>query len=166
MGRLMIGFNKKWKGVAAVEMAMVLPVLLILCLGITELGRALYQYEGLVKAGRGAVRYLTQQDLNNQSAFEAASEVAKFLAVCGKKTCSTNDNDSTLIPGLTYKDYNKGKIKIEKYPNVDTGGGGVSLVSVVIGAGGSEVKFTSIFPWMIPSFNFSKITITMAYSTV
>ena len=38
------------RGVAAVEMAIVLIPMLVLCFGVLEIGRALYLYNGLVKS--------------------------------------------------------------------------------------------------------------------
>jgi Flp pilus assembly protein TadG len=46
------------RGVAAIEMAIALPVLLLLLMGTAELGRAFYQYNTLTQSLRGAVRYL------------------------------------------------------------------------------------------------------------
>lgn len=42
------------------ETALVLPVLLILLLGLVELGRALHAYHALEKAVRGAARYVAR----------------------------------------------------------------------------------------------------------
>lgn len=49
------------KGVALVEFALVLPLLLALTLLATELGRAVYRYNTTAKAVRDAVRYLSVQ---------------------------------------------------------------------------------------------------------
>jgi Flp pilus assembly protein TadG len=49
------------KGVALVEFALVLPMLLLLSLLATELGRAVYRYNTAAKAVRDAVRYLAVQ---------------------------------------------------------------------------------------------------------
>jgi Flp pilus assembly protein TadG len=48
-------------GVALVEFALVLPLLLLLSLMATELGRAVYRYNTAAKAVRDAVRYLSVQ---------------------------------------------------------------------------------------------------------
>jgi hypothetical protein len=45
-------------GVAMVEFAIVLPLLLMMLFGITELGRALYQQNSLYKAVESGARYL------------------------------------------------------------------------------------------------------------
>ncbi len=47
-------------GSVLVEFAIVLPLLVMLLLGITELGRALYQLNGLTKAAVGGARYLAR----------------------------------------------------------------------------------------------------------
>jgi Flp pilus assembly protein TadG len=49
------------KGVALIEFALVLPLLLILALISAELGRAVYRYNTTAKVVRDAARYLSMQ---------------------------------------------------------------------------------------------------------
>ena len=49
------------QGVALVEFALILPLLLILTFMTTEFGRALYEYNTVTKSVRDAVRYLSFQ---------------------------------------------------------------------------------------------------------
>lgn len=53
--------NKRQKGVALVEFALILPFLLLLSMITTEFGRAMYQYNTLTKSVRDAARYLSLQ---------------------------------------------------------------------------------------------------------
>jgi Flp pilus assembly protein TadG len=53
--------NRKQKGVALVEFALVLPLLLLMTFVVTEYSRALYQYNVLTKSVRDAARYLSSQ---------------------------------------------------------------------------------------------------------
>lgn len=142
-------------GVAAVELALIMVPMLVLCFGIVEIGRALYYYDGLVKATRGAARYLTQQNLNDTASYNAAVAIAKSLAICGKKSCTTSD--PKLVLGLD----NPSQVTVTSYPTVLTGEGSVSLISVNI----ASVNFTSFLPYGIASFTFSPVKITMAWST-
>lgn len=48
------------RGAAMVEFAMVLPILIMLLFGITELGRALYQQSNLYKAVTSGARYMAR----------------------------------------------------------------------------------------------------------
>jgi Flp pilus assembly protein TadG len=48
---------RRQRGLAAVEFAIVAPVLLLLMLAVAEFGRALYQYNTLSKAVRDSARY-------------------------------------------------------------------------------------------------------------
>ncbi|MBS3996939.1 MAG: pilus assembly protein [Hydrogenophaga sp.] len=156
------------RGVAAVEMAIILIPMLVLCFGITELGRALYQYNGLVKSVRGAVRYLSQQSLANPSDGETADGLrlkARSLALCGDINCS---GKPALVPNLTLD-----MISVcdalscpATHANVPTGEGTTSLASVRIGAGGTPFPFTSLVPWVVPNIAFGPITVTMVASTI
>ena len=47
------------KGVELVEFALILPLLLLICLGVIEFGRAYYTYNILTKAVRDGARYLS-----------------------------------------------------------------------------------------------------------
>jgi Flp pilus assembly protein TadG len=53
--------NKRQKGVAIVEFALVLPFLLLLTFITTEYGRAIWQYNTVTKSVRDAARYLSTQ---------------------------------------------------------------------------------------------------------
>lgn len=158
--------QRKQQGVAAIELAIVLIPMLILCFGIVELGRALYLYNGLVKATRGAARYLTAQSLASPPAGETANSIrlkAKSLAVCGQQDCS--GDVAPLVPDLTLA-----QVSIcdslscpGTHASVTTGQGTVNLVSVTIGGPNAEpYTFTSLAPWGIPDITFSPVTTTMA----
>ena len=163
-------------GVAAVELALIIGPMLIMAFGITELGRALYQYNIVVKASRDAVRYLAQQDLANLSNAEltVVHDTTKALAVCGKTSCT---NAVPLLPELT-----TAKVSLCDYTDpvtgnprksVLTGQGTVDVVTVLIGdtcdrvAGSTRdntkiVHFFSLVPFFIPDINFSPVKTTMA----
>jgi Flp pilus assembly protein TadG len=53
--------NPRQRGVALVELALITPLLLILTFITTEFGRAMYEYNLVVKSTRDAVRYLSVQ---------------------------------------------------------------------------------------------------------
>ncbi|WP_322272953.1 TadE/TadG family type IV pilus assembly protein [Hydrogenophaga sp.] len=155
------------RGAAAVEMAIIIVPMVTLCFGITELGRALYQYNGLVKATRGAARYLSQQNLASPAAGQTADGIrtnARSLALCGAFDCASRP---PLVTNLTIA-----MISVcdpvscaATHANVSTGEGTTSLVSVVIGSGDNRFAFTSLVPLIIPSINFGPVGITMAAST-
>lgn len=156
----------KHRGVAAVELALILPVMLILVFGITEIGRALFQYNGLVKATRGAARYLEQQDLANLSAsttptLDEVYATTKALTVCGKENCAGQE---PLVTGLstaqvTLCDY---LTCAATHRGVLTGQGTVDLVTVTIGGSGDlAFSFKSMMSYVIPDITFSAIKTTM-----
>jgi len=62
-----VGFKRAQRGIAAIEMAITLPVLLLLLVGTAELGRAFYQYNALTKSIRTAVRYLADHAIDDTS---------------------------------------------------------------------------------------------------
>lgn len=71
--------KNKQSGVAIVEFALVLPLLLILTFITTEFGRALYQYNILTKSVRDAARYLSVQIPGDTTKYS----IAKNLVVYG-----------------------------------------------------------------------------------
>lgn len=88
------GARERQRGVAAVEFAILLiPLLLMLC-GVAEFGRAIYQYDALTKATRGATRYLSQFSPDD-AGYPAAQ--AKCMAVHGNTGCT----GAPLVVGLS-----------------------------------------------------------------
>jgi Flp pilus assembly protein TadG len=82
--------TKHQRGVAIVEFALILPMLLIMTFITTEFGRALYQYNTVAKSVRDAVRYLSVQTPGTHMA-EAANLVV-FGNIAG--------TGAPLAPGL------------------------------------------------------------------
>ncbi|NWL75553.1 pilus assembly protein TadG [Pseudomonas taiwanensis] len=64
MGRRQFKGSGVQRGVAMVEFAITLPLLLLLLLVIGEFGRMLYQYNSLLQAGRDAGRYIASKAWN------------------------------------------------------------------------------------------------------
>ena len=85
----------KQTGVALVEFALILPLLLILTFVTTEYSRALFQYNILTKSVRDAARYLSVYD----STDTLKHAIAKNLVVYGKP--SVTESDSPLVIGLS-----------------------------------------------------------------
>jgi Flp pilus assembly protein TadG len=83
--------NGKQRGVAIIEFALMLPMLLVLMMIVTELGRAIMDFGTLVKSVRDAARYLSVQTPGTKIT------EAKNLVVYGNPAGS----GSPLVPGLT-----------------------------------------------------------------
>lgn len=88
--------QKAMCGAVAVEFALLLIPMLMLALGAAEFGRALYQYNTLVKATRDSVRHLSHLNPTGIGYSQAQTE-AKCLAVYGNTGCT----GQALTPGLT-----------------------------------------------------------------
>jgi Flp pilus assembly protein TadG len=137
-------------GVAAIELALLLPVLLTLMFGATELGRAIYSYNTLAKTVRDGVRHLSQHGPGDVT----IQAQARCLAVFGNLDCS----GTPVAPGLT-----TGQIALcdslscADHAAQATGSGVVNLVSVsVVG-----YSFNSVVEFVIPDLNFNSIRSTM-----
>ena len=91
------------RGVALVEFAFVLPLLLVLSLTSAELGRAVYRYNTTAKVVRDAVRYLSAQTPNDP----VATAHARNLIVYGNVAGSGVPLDSALaaanVPAPTWQ---------------------------------------------------------------
>jgi Flp pilus assembly protein TadG len=144
---------KNQSGVAAVEMALLLGPLLLLAFGVTELGRAVYQYNTLAKAVRDGARYLSQYEPGNA---ERAAQ-ARSLVVCGAIVCSADRKP--LVSGMT-SSYVQVHDRISDpglYNLQSTGRGALNLVRVEV----RGFTFRSLIPSFIPDVQFSPIHTTM-----
>lgn len=144
--------TRKQSGMAAVEMALLLPFLFVLAFGLTELGRAVYQYNTLAKAVRDGARHLSQYAPGDATRITEA----KQLVLCG-----TTDScaDSRLVPGmsLSYIYVYDRTTDPTHYNLQETGRGTVNLVRVEV----SGFPFQSMVPRLIPSITFGRIHATM-----
>lgn len=84
-------------GTQMIEFAIVLPILLLLFAGATELGRMFHQYTTLSKATRAGSRYLsTVQSVSGSTAN------AKNIVLCGNAAgCGGQNQPAVIVPGLT-----------------------------------------------------------------
>ncbi len=84
--------KNRQSGVALVEFALILPLLLVLTFSVVELGRAIYQFNTITKSVRDAVRYLSTQTPGTGIA------EARNLIVYGSPSASGR---TPLVIGLT-----------------------------------------------------------------
>lgn len=138
-------------GVAAVEFGLLLPLLILMIFGTTELGRAIYSYNTLDKTVRDAGRHLSQHGPGDA----AIAAQARCLAVHGTTDCS----GPTVAPGLT-----TGMVTIcdaaacpGSHANVSTGLGSVNLVTIGI----QGYLYNSLVEFVIPDMTFNNISFTM-----
>lgn len=93
------------QGLAMVEFAIALPLLLLLLLALGEFGRMLYHYNNLLQANRDAVRYLAGQAWNaNLGQAEVSNELAsrtRNIAVYGVPVAQAGNE---VVPGLSTGD--------------------------------------------------------------
>lgn len=120
--------NKPQRGVAILEFALVLPLLLVMTFIVTEFGRAIYQYNTLAKSVRDAARYLSVQTPNTHI------DQARNLVVYGK--VAVTDADTPLAPGLTVANV--------PAPTWQASGAAPVISSVTVRISG--YTFQSIFP--------------------
>jgi Flp pilus assembly protein TadG len=90
-----------------VEFAIMLPILMILFAGATEVGRLFYTYTSLAKATKVGARYLSTQvtiDTSNTACGTAGSVCAnaRNLVICGNAAgCGGSGQPAAIVRGLT-----------------------------------------------------------------
>jgi Flp pilus assembly protein TadG len=87
------------RGTQMVELAIVLPILLVLFAVAGEMGRLYFMNTTLAKSTRLAARYLTTVPLNTNANILLYYTNAKNLAVYGK--VAPGINDKPIVPGMT-----------------------------------------------------------------
>ena len=139
------------RGVAAVEMGLVLIPLVVLLFGITEFGRAIYLYNTIAKATRDGARHLSSQGPGE------AAEIGKAqcLVVYGNGSCS----GSPLVPGLS-----TAQVSVCDATNCASthaaqpiGSGVINLVTVTV----TGYAFASMMPLVVPNIVFNDVSTTM-----
>jgi len=95
--------KQKQFGVALVEFALVLPVLLVLTFTVTEFGRALYQYNILTKSVHDAARYLSMQTPGSAAAITAARNLVVYGNTAGTGTPLALGLTTSNVPDPTWQ---------------------------------------------------------------
>lgn len=87
-------FRRDEQGVQLLEIAIVIPILLVMFAGIAEFGRYFYEYTTLAKASRLGARYLASKSVNSEIDYKA---IAKNIVVYGNAA----GTGSAILDGLT-----------------------------------------------------------------
>lgn len=87
-------FRRDEQGVQLLELAIVLPILMLLFASVAEFGRYFYEYTTVAKGARVGARYLASKSVMSSTAWQAN---AKNLVVYG----NTAGNGTPILPGLT-----------------------------------------------------------------
>ena len=143
--------RSRTRGVAAVELALLLSPLVLMVFGTTELGRAIYSYNTLDKTVRDAARHLSQHGPGDAT----IADEARCLAVYGTTDCS----GTPVAPGLTTAMVSicDATLCPGTHANQLTGLGSVNLVTASI----QNYPYTSVVTFVVPSMSFNNIAVTL-----
>ena len=89
------------RGSSIVELAIIFPILLLLFVGVAEIGRLFYTYTTLAKATKMGARFLTTEkdaETKTDSVKLQVKARAANLVVCGFENCT---GKTPILPGLT-----------------------------------------------------------------
>lgn len=139
------------RGVAAVELALLLLPLVLLALGGAELGRAIHTFNTLDKAVRDAARHLSQHGPGDA----VIAQQARCLAAHGSLDCS----GAALAPGLQASAVVicDAVVCADTHAAQATGQGAVNLVSATL----RGYSWTSAVSLVLPELTFRDIGVTM-----
>jgi Flp pilus assembly protein TadG len=104
--------KRKMRGVAVIEFAIVLPLLVLIVTGLIEYGRLMWNYNALAKASRDAARYLSTVDAN-----DLANEASQNNSTANKMV-----RDAALSAGLDITGLSIA-ISCDDIPNCSTASG-------------------------------------------
>lgn len=93
-------YRRECRGIATLEMAIALPVLLFLMMATVEIGRLLAQYDALTKSVRGAARYLASNALLGTTGVVNISPQVQSATANLAVTGNVNGTGRPLLPGL------------------------------------------------------------------
>jgi len=150
--------KQRQQGLAVVEFAIILPVIVLIALGVTELGRGLYQYNTLTKSVRDGVRYLSDVAIGPLGTVDIGPYTTNTqnLVVYG----DVDGGTTPVLPGLTTGDVSVTAVA------VTLPGGGITTNHVQVSA---DFTFVPLFPAlsalgysMVPTMSASSIERAMA----
>lgn len=105
--------RREMRGVAVVEFALLISLLLIVVAGIVEFGRTFWYYDALTKATRDGARYLSMTRVSATVALDAAAE-------SNAKTMVKNAADMAKVPNFLLADATVDCLEIVDPDNPDT----------------------------------------------
>jgi Flp pilus assembly protein TadG len=88
------------RGIATVELAIALPVLLLLLTATVEVGRLLSEYDTLTKSVRNAARYLAANALQGTTGVVSITPQVQGATANLAVTGNVNGTGPALLPGL------------------------------------------------------------------
>jgi hypothetical protein len=106
----LLHFARNEAGGSLAELAILVPLLLVMLAAVSEFGRYFQTYTTLAKATRSAARYLSNHPLSDNERTRA-----KNLVVCGRATLDCGAD--RLVPGMSVA---KVCIETTGSPNVET----------------------------------------------
>lgn len=143
---MIFGRNRaRQAGAAMIELALILPLLLLLTFITTEFGRAVYQYNIVVKSVRDAVRYLSMQTPGTRLV------EAENLVVYG----NTTGRGTPLAPGLTAAHVRQPVWQMVGSTPV------INTVTVTVSGYTFQSLFNSVLGIPFGNFSYSDISATM-----
>lgn len=92
--------RRSQRGLAVVEFALTMPLVLFLLIATAEVGRALYQYTALTKAVRDGARFLAERSIGASGVLNLSAAdliLARNLTVFG----NINGTGTPVLPGLS-----------------------------------------------------------------
>lgn len=96
--------HARQRGVAVVEFAIVVFVLLLLFAGVVEFGRAFMYYDALSKGTRNAARYLATTSVANLSATGTSADLRALVRVAADGVGMPNFTDTNVSFSCSPKD--------------------------------------------------------------
>jgi hypothetical protein len=144
--------GNRQRGLAAMEFAIALPLIILIALAVTELGRGLYQYNTLTKAVRDGARHLSNVAVGPLGIVDITPHIGatQNIVVYGDI-----DGGTSVLPGLAPGDVTVSAVA------VPLPGGGISPNHVQVSA---TYTFTPLFP-ALSSLGYSMVP-AMTASTV
>lgn len=148
-------FRGDRRGVAAVEFALLLPMLLVLLVGIAEVGRYLGQAEAVEKGLRAGAMFAARQTLTSGVLSNAAETTIKNLVERG-----------TLDTSGAYLADGWGESGADLTITVTSTASGVTGLTVNVIELTAEVPYDEMLPGMLAFVGISSLSLTMSHEQV